>query len=85
MNRGDRDVDADVAYALKWLERRGTRRNRDGMARYGIVAKKVYGVSMSSMRSLAKELGRSHALSQALWRTSVEVPNGGAARPRLPP
>jgi len=39
------------------------------MARYGIVAKKVFGVSMGTMQSLAKELGRNHALSQALWKT----------------
>lgn len=64
-----RDVDADVSFALKWLERHGSRKNRDGMARYGIVAKKVFGVSMGSMQALARKLGRSHALSQALWKT----------------
>ena len=64
-----RDTAADVKYALAWLERRGTKKNRDGMARYAIVAKKVFGVSMTSMKSLAKELGRDHALSQALWKT----------------
>lgn len=64
-----RDVPADVAYALKWLERRGTKKNRDGMARYGIVAKKVFGVSMGTMQTLAKELGRDHALSEGLWKT----------------
>lgn len=64
-----RDVPADVAYALKWLERRGTKKNRDGMARYGIVAKKVFGVSMGTMQELATELGRDHALSEALWKT----------------
>lgn len=64
-----RDTASDVSYALGWLEKRGTKKNRDGMARYGIVAKKVYGVSMGTMQSLAKELGRDHALSQALWRT----------------
>ena len=64
-----RDIDADVAYALKWLEKRGSKKNRDGMARYGIVAKKVFGVSMGTMQSLAKELGKDHALSQALWKT----------------
>ena len=67
--RERRDTAAEVAYALAWLERRGTKANRDGMARYGIVAKKVYGVSMASMQSLAKELGKDHALSQALWKT----------------
>lgn len=64
-----RDSASDVAYALGWLEKRGTKKNRDGMARYGIVAKKVFGVSMGTMKSLAKELGRDHALSQALWKT----------------
>ena len=64
-----RDVTGDVAYALEWLERRGTKKNRDGMARYGIVADKVFGVSMGTMQSLAKELGRDHKLSEALWKT----------------
>lgn len=66
---GTRDIDGEVAYALQWLERRGTRKNREGMARYGIVAKKVFGVSMGTMQSLAKALGRSHDLARALWRT----------------
>lgn len=55
--------------ALAWLERHGSRKNRDGMARYGIVADKVFGVSMGSMQSLAKRLGKSHRLADALWRT----------------
>lgn len=58
-----------MEYALQWLERRGTRANREGMARYGIVAKKVFGVSMATMQSLAKEIGRDHAVSDALWKT----------------
>ena len=66
---GSRDTAADVQYALAWLEKRGTKSNREGMARYGIVAKKVFGVSMTTMKSLAKELGRDHALSQALFKT----------------
>jgi 3-methyladenine DNA glycosylase AlkD len=64
-----RDTAREVAHALKWMQRRGTRRNREGMARYGITAKKVFGVSVGEMRSLAKELGRSHALAQGLWKT----------------
>jgi 3-methyladenine DNA glycosylase AlkD len=66
---GRRDTAADVQYALAWLEKRGTQSNREGMARYGIVAKKVFGVSMATMQALAKELGHDHALSQALFRT----------------
>ena len=58
-----------VDYALEWMERRGTKANRDGMARYGIVAQKVFGLSMATLQSLAKELGRDHALAQGLWKT----------------
>lgn len=59
----------DVPEVLAWLQRRGSARNRDGMARYGIVAPKVFGVSMATMQSLAKRLGRDHALALALWDT----------------
>jgi 3-methyladenine DNA glycosylase AlkD len=58
-----------VAEILAWLERRGSKRNRDGMARYGIVAPKAYGVSMATMLALTKRLGRDHDLALALWDT----------------
>jgi 3-methyladenine DNA glycosylase AlkD len=64
-----RDVTSDVGMALAWLKRRGTKRNRDGMARYGIVAEKAFGVSMATMKTLATRLGRDHALARALWAT----------------
>lgn len=54
---------------LAWLERRGTKANVEGMARYGIVARKAFGVSMGTMRSLAKELGHDHDLARALWKS----------------
>ena len=58
-----------VAEVLAWLERKGTKRNVEGMARYGIVAKKVFGVSVGELRTYAKGLGRSHALALRLWET----------------
>ena len=39
------------------------------MARYAIVAAKVFGVSVSNIRALAKQIGRDHELADALWRT----------------
>jgi 3-methyladenine DNA glycosylase AlkD len=57
----------EVSAILTWLERRGSRRNRDGMARYGIVTPKAFGVSMATMRPLVKRLGRHHELALALW------------------
>ena len=56
-----------VAESLAWLERRGTQRNRDGMLRYGIIAPKAFGVSMSDIRQLSKRLGRDRDLALALW------------------
>ena len=64
-----RAVAADVRMVLAWLERRGTKHNRDGMARYAIHAPKAFGVSMATMQVLAKQLGRNHALARALWDT----------------
>jgi len=64
-----RGVPATVAAVLAQLERRGSRRNRDGMARYGIVADKVFGVSVGTLRTLGKQLGRDHELALALWQS----------------
>jgi 3-methyladenine DNA glycosylase AlkD len=58
-----------VDEVLRWLERRGTKRNRDGMARYGIQSAKAYGVSVNDLRGLGKQLGRDHDLALALWDT----------------
>jgi 3-methyladenine DNA glycosylase AlkD len=58
-----------VAEALAALEALGTEEGRLGMARYGIVAAKVYGVSVANIRTLAKKMGRDHELADALWRT----------------
>jgi 3-methyladenine DNA glycosylase AlkD len=68
-SKNHRDVDARAADALAWLKRRGTKKNRDGMARYAIVAPKVFGVSVSMIQQLGKRLGRDHALAAALWET----------------
>ena len=58
-------VDASARDVLRWLERRGSRRNREGMARYGIRSAKHFGVSMATMRPLVKRLGRNHELALA--------------------
>lgn len=60
---------ARVREVLAWLKQRGTQRDREGMARYGIRAEKVFGVSVASLRELGKRIGRDHALAEALWKT----------------
>lgn len=39
------------------------------MARFGIVAPKVFGVSVTDLRKMARSLGRNHDLAIALWKT----------------
>jgi len=42
------------------------------MARYGIVARKVYGGwSTPALKKLAREIGRDHALAQELWASEI--------------
>jgi 3-methyladenine DNA glycosylase AlkD len=57
------------ARALRELKRLGRQRNIEGMARYGIVAKNVYGVSKPKLDKLARKIGRNHALALELWKT----------------
>lgn len=60
---------ASVEGVLAWLERRGSEKNRQGMARYAIPSEKAYGVSVAELRAHAKRLGKSHELAAALWAT----------------
>ena len=41
------------------------------MARYGIVSKKVFGISVVTLRGIAKQIGRNHSLALDLWKTGV--------------
>ena len=45
--------------------------NVEGMARFGIVSKKVYGVPTPALRKLAREIGKDHQLAQRLWTTGI--------------
>jgi 3-methyladenine DNA glycosylase AlkD len=58
-----------LAEALAALEARGAAATRDGMARYGIVATRAFGVTVGDIRQIAKGLGRDHELADELWRS----------------
>jgi 3-methyladenine DNA glycosylase AlkD len=55
--------------AVAWLERQGTKKTRDSLVRYGIVAPRSFGVTVGTMLAYAKKLGKDHDLSLALWKT----------------
>ena len=60
-----------VKEALAWLERRSSKRVREDMeSRYGIITPKAYGVPVSVIQQLGKQLGRDHELAAALWETA---------------
>jgi 3-methyladenine DNA glycosylase AlkD len=54
---------------LAWIKKRGSQRGVEGMARYGIRARRAFGVSMGMMKPLVKQLGKDHALAAALWKS----------------
>lgn len=60
---------ASVAQIKTVLRGLGSRRNIEGMARYGITTKKVFGVGVVPLRKLAKQIGRNQELSLRLWKT----------------
>jgi len=53
------------------LKRLGERKNVEGMARFGIRARKVFGVSKPKLDELAKKIGNNHQLGMELWRTGI--------------
>src|SRR5438876_10884986 len=60
-----------VDRAVDELKRAGEKRNIEGMARFGIRAKKVLGVSKPRIDELARNIGRNHALALQLWKTGI--------------
>src|ERR1700676_2292054 len=54
------------------FRRLGTKRNVEGMARYGIRAEKVFGVSKPKLDALARKIGKNHSLGLALWSTGIQ-------------
>jgi 3-methyladenine DNA glycosylase AlkD len=59
----------DVADVVLMLEKKASKKTKDGMARYGIPSDKAFGIPVGVLKQLAKGLGKSHALAAALWKT----------------
>jgi 3-methyladenine DNA glycosylase AlkD len=63
-------ADRRVREVLAELEGLGVKKLRDAMReRYGILAKKAWGVPMNAVQRVAKRIGRDHDLALALWET----------------
>src|ERR1700690_228889 len=67
----DRAAVWTVARAVRELKLRGEKRNVEGMARYGIRAKKIFGVSKPNQDEIARKIGKNHAIGWQLWQTGI--------------
>ncbi|MFA5928800.1 MAG: DNA alkylation repair protein, partial [Candidatus Margulisiibacteriota bacterium] len=56
---------------IKTLKTNANPTNVAGMARYGICARNTLGVSIPFLRTLAKKIGKDHALALELWDTDI--------------
>lgn len=59
----------NVKEILKKLEKLGSEKNRKGMQKFGINIENAFGISVTNLRKLAKEIGKNHQLAIELWNT----------------
>jgi 3-methyladenine DNA glycosylase AlkD len=67
-------VPTDAAAIVALLQRNGTKKVRDGMARYAIPSDKAFGVTVGELQKMAKQIHKEqheqrHELAEALWQT----------------
>ena len=60
---------ATVKSVMAWIQKTGSEKVRNGMARYGLPADKAVGIPVGVMRKEAKRIGPKHALALGLWKT----------------
>jgi 3-methyladenine DNA glycosylase AlkD len=61
----------DATLIIARLEALASPEDAAGMARFGICGARVLGVSVKTLRAIAREAGRSHALAEALWASGI--------------
>jgi 3-methyladenine DNA glycosylase AlkD len=69
MSKQQTPASRQAAALLTELRALGSEENRAGMARHGINAEDASGVSVRTLRTLARRIGTDHELALALWTT----------------
>ena len=64
----------EAAAIVALLKRKGTKKVRDGMARYAIPSDKAFGVTVGELQKMAKQIRKEqheqrHELAEALWQS----------------
>ena len=62
---------ATLEEALGKLQAQARPDQLEGMARFGMATDRRLGLSVPTMRRIAKELGKDHKLALALWKTGI--------------
>jgi 3-methyladenine DNA glycosylase AlkD len=60
-----------AATVLEELRSMESARNRQGMARYGINTERALGVSIATLRPMARRIGKDHRLAEELWASGI--------------
>lgn len=61
----------EVEEVIKKLKKLSNPKSLEGMARFGINPNKALGISIPTLRKLAKETGKNHKLALQLWKTGI--------------
>jgi len=56
---------------IRELKMAGSQKNVAGMARFGIVTKKIFGVTHPDIERIAKKIGKNHKLAKELWSSGI--------------
>ncbi|MBP9902597.1 MAG: DNA alkylation repair protein [Verrucomicrobia bacterium] len=64
-------MSASITNVLAELHQLANATNVAGMARFGIVGKKLLGISVAQLRAIAKRTGRDHELAEELWSSGI--------------
>ena len=60
-----------VEQVIAMLQQHANPQGVQGMARVGISSAQTLGVSIPTLRSIAKDIGRNHPLARELWRSGI--------------
>lgn len=61
----------DKGQVINFLKSRASRKNVEGMARFGINPKNALGVNIPVLRKLARQIGKNHKLAGELWDSKI--------------
>lgn len=61
----------EIPKIINELKKHGSKKNLEGMARYGINPLNGFGVPIPVIRKLAKKIGKNHNLALGLWETQI--------------